>query len=72
VISVIPILCVTWARWLGVGRSNTNDCAGLRPDMAAIIRQNKKHRKALPNMGKTPPSLLLTLTRLLDLPQSRW
>src|SRR6267143_5089950 len=52
VISVIPILCETSARWLGRGRSSTSDCAGLTSDMAAISRQNGNPRKAALNMRK--------------------
>src|SRR6202165_3802483 len=51
VMSVMPMRCEICARWLCRGRSSTNDCAGLTPDMAAISRQNRNTRKARRNMG---------------------
>src|ERR1700674_3996021 len=52
VTSVIPILCETSARWLGRGRSRTNDCAGLTSDMPAVSRQNRNPRTAALNIRK--------------------
>ena len=54
VTSVMPMRCEISACWLCRGRSRTNDCAGLRPDMAAISRQNRNARRAARNMGMSP------------------
>src|SRR6266446_9909040 len=59
VILVIPIFCEISARWLGSGRSSTNDCAGLTADMAAISRQKQNPCKAALIMWKR---LLLQLS----------
>src|SRR6266852_7969858 len=52
VMSVIPTRCVICARWLGRGRSRTNDCAGLTPDMVATDRQKSTPLKAPRIMGE--------------------
>src|SRR5260370_40670211 len=54
VISVMPLLCETAARWLGEGRSSINDCVELEGDIAAASKQSLNTGKAVLNMGSSP------------------
>jgi hypothetical protein len=54
VISALPILCETSARWLAEGRSSADDRAELERDIAAAGRQRSNIRKAGFNMGRSP------------------
>ena len=63
VISAMPILCETSARWLAEGRSSANDRAELERDIAAAGKQRSNIRKAGFNMGSSPFKRLLAARR---------